>query len=81
MNSKHTNFSASCAVCRHLEHECQGRSLAEMNQPCSKFERYGEFLAKELAFVDRQFVLHQIAGLGLAVALGLGMTWAIRYIA
>ena len=80
MNTTENAHAPSCAVCRHLDHECLGRGVADMNQPCNKFERYGEFLAKELTFVDRQFVLHQALGLGLAVSLGLGITWVIRYV-
>lgn len=80
MNPKPTSLAASCAVCRYRDETCQVRHEAGIQEPCVKFERYGEFLAKELAFVDRQFVLHQVAGLGLAIALGLGMTWVIHYI-
>lgn len=78
MNKPSTSLSSGCAVCRHLGPACPGRDLAEQGQACDQYERYGDFLARELASVNRQYVLHQIAGLGLAVALGLGMTWAIH---
>ncbi|MCX8145151.1 MAG: hypothetical protein N3C59_02315 [Azovibrio sp.] len=78
MNSTEPADVARCAVCRHLDHACPGRAAAEAGTPCHRFERYGEFLAKELAFVDRQFIWHQVLGLGLALGLGLGMTWVIR---
>ncbi|WP_303787372.1 hypothetical protein [Azovibrio restrictus] len=80
MNTTRNTHVSSCAVCRYLDQACPGREMADLNQACDRFERYGEFLARELTFVDRQFVLHQAAGLGLAVLLGLGMTWVIRYI-
>lgn len=80
MNSEQNMISPSCAVCRHLDQQCEGKPGSDMPQVCDRFERYGEFLAKELSFVDRQFVLHQIGGLGLAIGLGFGMTWLISHL-
>lgn len=76
-NSEQNTISASCAACRHMDQQCVVKPGSEAMLVCDKFERYGEFLARELSFVDRQFVLHQICGLGLAIGLGFGMTWLI----
>lgn len=80
MNTPRNTHARRCAVCRHLDQACPGREMADLHQACDRFERYGEFLARQLTFVDRQFVLHQAVGLALAVVLGLGMTWVIRHI-
>jgi len=75
-----TSIKSSCSLCRYREENCQGMENNQ-NEPCLKFERYGEFLARELSFVDREFVVHQVLGLSLAVLLGLGMTWVLGHLA
>lgn len=72
MNSEKNHEQADCRHCQHQHMNCR-----DLGEPCERFERYGEFLARELAFVDRQFFLHQFAGMGLALGLGFAMTWVL----
>lgn len=75
-----------CSRCRHWDKfaapygdKTCGQSAGLDETPCSNFESQGRFLARQLAFVERQFVLYQAFGLGLAVVLGLLMSWGLAY--